>query len=74
LLAHGNTALILDDANPCTPAGRGPGNAWRQAIREGLVVQEEIYEDGRKVQLSTRCCKRSWVKGSYRLHRIVDAA
>jgi len=71
-LAHASSVLILDDVNPCTPAGRGPGNAWRQAITEGWIIQEQIYEDGRRVQLSTRRCKRSWARGLYRLDRLVD--
>ena len=48
--------VIMDDLVPWMSYGEGPTQAWGEAIREGIVRQEELVQDGRK---------RSWALGRY---------
>ncbi len=41
--------VVIDDLLNCPtrPWGIGPCRAWVKAIIEGIVVQKELYEDGK---------------------------
>ncbi len=65
LLAHPDTLVIMDDLIPWLPWGKGPVRAWDDAIREGVVVQDELYEDGRVVKSIEPPGKRGWALGHY---------
>lgn len=67
-LAHSQTDVIMDDLVDCPtkPWGKGPRRAWAKAINEGLITEEELYEDGRKVERIGYCSAgRAWARGRY---------
>jgi predicted O-methyltransferase YrrM len=64
-LATEKTALIMDDLTPWLPWGRGPTQVWIEAIKQGLVVQDELYKDGKAVNKIAPPGERSWALGRY---------
>jgi len=64
-LATYKTAVVIDDLTPWLPWGKGPTQAWKEAIKEGLIFQEELYKDGRSVNTIKSPGKRSWALGRY---------
>lgn len=65
LMANDDTKLVTDDLTPWKPWGEGPTRAWQEAIREGLVVQQELLKDSRVVTSIEPPGERSWVLGKY---------
>jgi len=64
-LATGKTAIVMDDLTPWLKWGKGPTQAWLEAIKEGLIFQEEIYKDGKVVNKIKPPGERSWALGHY---------
>jgi predicted O-methyltransferase YrrM len=67
-LAHNRTDVIMDDLVDCLtkPWGEGPRKAWAKAIEEGVIEQQELFEDGRKVDTIGYCSTgRAWARGRY---------
>jgi predicted O-methyltransferase YrrM len=60
------TSVIMDDLTPWLEWGKGPTRAWTEVIQEGLVVQEEIYKDGKQIKFIESPGERSWALGHYR--------
>jgi len=64
-LASPKTALVMDDLTPWLEWGLGPTQAWTEAIRDGLVAQEELVKDGRLVAKIAPPGQRSWALAHY---------
>lgn len=64
-LATPNTILIFDDLTPWHSWGIGPTKAWLEALQSGLVIQEELFKDGKVVDAIEPPGKRSWGVGKY---------
>jgi predicted O-methyltransferase YrrM len=64
-LAHPYTIVIIDDLTPWFPWGRGPTRAWMEAIQSGLIIQRELYKDGKPVSAIAPPGARSWAVGNY---------
>ena len=64
-LAGPQTKVIIDDLVPWLPWGEGPTRAWTEAIRDGLIVQEELYKDGKPINVLEPPGNRSWALGHY---------
>jgi predicted O-methyltransferase YrrM len=64
-LAHPETIVIMDDLTPWSRCGEGPTRAWTEALRKGLIIQEEIYKDGKPVRVIEPPGKRVWAQGRY---------
>lgn len=64
-LSHERTAVVMDDLTPWVLYGEGPTRAWTDAIRDGLVVQEELIKDGNSVEEVARPGERIWALGRY---------
>ena len=60
-----NTVVIMDDLLPWRRWGKGPTRAWTEAIREGIVRQDELFKDGKRVDVIEPPGKRSWALGRY---------
>lgn len=60
-----NTAVIMDDLMPWKFWGEGPTQAWAEAIAEGAVRQDGLYQDGRPVDAVSPPAKRAWAVGRY---------
>jgi len=65
-LAGAKTGVIIDDLTPWLPWGEGPTRAWIEAIQGGVIVQEELYKDGVRVNTIQPPGERSWALGHYR--------
>jgi predicted O-methyltransferase YrrM len=59
------SAVIIDDLTPWLDWGKGPFQAWTEAIQQGAVRQEELFKDGLPVEVMEPPGKRSWALGSY---------
>ena len=59
------TAVVIDDLTPWLAWGEGPMRAWTEAINTGIVRQEEMYKDGKPVDVMEPPGKRSWALGYY---------
>lgn len=66
LLSHLGTSVVIDDLTPWLPWGKGPARAWSEAMRQGLIVQAEMYKDGQLVHAMEPPGERSWALGRYR--------
>ena len=64
-LAHPDTIVIIDDLTPWLPWGKGPTQAWMEAIDKKEIVQAELYKDGKPVETIEPPGERSWASGSY---------
>lgn len=60
-----STAVVIDDLTPWRRWGRGPTRAWTEAVDTGLVRQEELVKDGRRVDSAEPPGKRVWALGRY---------
>lgn len=65
-LCSQTTAVIIDDLTPWRTWGAGPTRAWTEAVAEGLIEQQEIFQDGRRVDVARPPGKRVWALGRYR--------
>jgi Methyltransferase domain len=59
------SAVIIDDLTPWLSWGEGPHRAWTEVIQQGLVRQEEVFKDGKSVDVLEPPGKRSWALGRY---------
>jgi predicted O-methyltransferase YrrM len=59
------TAVLIDDLTPWHAWGEGPYRAWNEAIRDGVIRQEEMFKDGKPVSVMEPPGKRSWALGRY---------
>lgn len=64
-LANSKTAVIIDDLTPWLKWGKEPTRAWLEAINKGLIVEKELYKDGKKVEKIEPPGERSWALGYY---------
>jgi len=64
-LCTGKTAVIMDDLTPWRRWGRGPTRAWTEAIQDGVIRQEQSFQDGKPVDVIEPPGKRSWALGRY---------
>jgi len=64
-LCKSNAHVMVDDLAPWKPWGVGPALAWREALDEGLIVQEEMLADGRLVDVPREPADRVWALGRY---------
>ena len=66
LLAHPGTVVMIDDLTPWEWWGEGPTLAWERSLSEGLVVQDSLYRNGRRVtEVSGHPGDRLWAVGHY---------
>lgn len=59
------TAVVMDDLTPWLSWGEGPYRAWTEAIAAGVVRQDEMFKDGKRVEVMEAPGKRSWALGHY---------
>jgi predicted O-methyltransferase YrrM len=64
-LSTENTVVVMDDVTHWKPWGVGPAAVWEEAVRSGRVLQEEVYQDGRRVDVLNPPGTRAWAKGRY---------
>jgi len=64
-LAHEKTLIIMDDLTPWLPWGKGPAQAWAEAICDKKVQQLELYQDGKQVEVVAPPGARAWGLGKY---------
>lgn len=64
-LAGPQTVILIDDLTPWLSWGKGPTQAWTEAIQNGLIVQGELYKDGKPVKTIEPPGERSWALGRY---------
>lgn len=64
-LCHSKTAVIIDDLTPWYRWGAGPTRAWSEAIRDGVIQQDELLNDGKAVEKIAPPGKRIWALGRY---------
>lgn len=64
-MCNAKTAVIIDDLTPWLKWGIGPTQAWTEAIKDGLVVQSEMFKDGELVTVLEPPGKRVWALGRY---------
>jgi predicted O-methyltransferase YrrM len=64
-LSHPGTSVVVDDLTPWLWWGEGPTRAWTEAISQGIIVQVEIFKDGRLVRDIEPPGERSWGLGRY---------
>jgi predicted O-methyltransferase YrrM len=57
-----NTVVVLDDFAPWSV---GPTQAWTEAIQEGIVRQDELFKDGKPVDVIEPAANRCWAVGRY---------
>jgi hypothetical protein len=57
--------VVIDDLTPWRKWGEGPTQAWTEAIREGIIVQDELFIDGKPVDAIEPPGKRCWALGRY---------
>ncbi|WP_198042311.1 O-methyltransferase [Kitasatospora azatica] len=57
--------VVIDDLTPWRPWGVGPTAAWREAIADGLIVQEEVLVDGVLVDEPSEPGDRVWAWGRF---------
>jgi predicted O-methyltransferase YrrM len=66
-MATRETILVVDDIMPWKLCGVGPTRAWLEAVREGLVIQEELIKEGLPVTAIEPPGNRLWVVGRYNM-------
>lgn len=59
------TAVVMDDLTPWTDWGSGPAKAWTEAVEGGVIRQDELFKDGKRVDVMAPPGKRSWALGRY---------
>jgi predicted O-methyltransferase YrrM len=64
-LARPNAIVIIDDLMPWFSWGEGPTQAWMEAIQSGLIIQKEMFKDGKVVSAISPPGSRSWALGNY---------
>jgi predicted O-methyltransferase YrrM len=64
-LSTETTAVIMDDLVPWRSYGAGPTKAWDEAIRDGVIRQEEFFQDGESVEVAQAPGDRAWALGRY---------
>lgn len=64
-LCKPNAHVVVDDLTPWRPWGVGPATAWREALQEGLIVQEEMIKDGQIVDSAREPADRVLALGRY---------
>jgi predicted O-methyltransferase YrrM len=64
-LSTEKTAVIMDDLVPWRWFGAGPTKAWDEAIRDGVIRQEEFFQDGESVEVAKAPGDRAWALGRY---------
>jgi predicted O-methyltransferase YrrM len=64
-LSSDRTALIMDDLVPWQSYGAGPTKAWEEAIGDNLVHQDELFQDGERVEKAQPPGDRAWALGRY---------
>lgn len=64
-LSRAGTAVVMDDLMPWMRWGVGPTEAWSEAVRQGVVVQEELVQDGQRVVQIAPPAQRAWAMGRY---------
>ncbi len=65
LLSKPETTLIIDDLVPWIPYGRGPTRAWEELRQAGVVVQDELVQEGTVVRKLHPPGMRAWARGRY---------
>jgi hypothetical protein len=65
ILSHPGTSVVIDDLTPWLAWGEGPTRAWSQAISQGMIVEVELFKDGRIVHAIEPPGERSWARGRY---------
>lgn len=66
------TLVVMDDLTPWLRWGAGPTRAWTEAIREGIIRQDELFKDGRPADGIQPPGKRSWALGRYVFRNSLD--
>jgi predicted O-methyltransferase YrrM len=64
-LSSDTTAIVMDDLVPWASYGAGPTKAWEEAVGNGFVRQEELFQDGQCVEKAQPPGVRAWALGSY---------
>jgi len=64
-IAKPGATVVVDDIIPWYPWGRGPHQAWQEAIAEGLLTPAEYHLDGRPVDEITEPGDRAWGTGQF---------
>lgn len=64
-LCSNATAVVMDDLVPWQSYGAGPAKAWEEAIGDNVVRQEELFQDGRRVEKAQPPGVRAWALGRY---------
>jgi hypothetical protein len=59
------TVVVMDDLTPWHDWGKGPTQAWAEAIHDGIIRQDELFIDGKAVNELKPPGKRSWALGRY---------
>lgn len=64
-VSSAGTAVVMDDLVPWQSYGAGPARAWEEAIRDGVVSQDELHQDGELVDVARPPGVRAWALGRY---------
>ncbi len=64
-LSSVKTIVIMDDLVPWLPWGVGPTKAWKEAVDEGLISQNQLYIDGKRSRKLIPPGKNGWAVGRY---------
>jgi predicted O-methyltransferase YrrM len=65
-LAAQTATVVMDDLTPWEFWGEGPTRAWADAVRDGLILPVDVWQDGRKVEQPSPPARRAWARGVYR--------
>jgi predicted O-methyltransferase YrrM len=65
LFCTDRTAVVIDDLTPWLRWGEGPYRAWNEAVDAGIIRQDEMFKDGKRVEVMEPPGKRSWALGCY---------
>jgi predicted O-methyltransferase YrrM len=63
--AHAGTVLVMDDITPWKACGVGPAAAWAHGLRDGLITQRGLINEGRPVAAVEPPGDRLWAVGAY---------
>ena len=64
-LCTAQTAVVIDELTPWLERGEGPTRAWTEAIDQGVVRQDQVFQDGKPVSVPEPPGKRVWALGHY---------
>jgi hypothetical protein len=64
-LCTADAAVIIDDLTPRLKWGEGPARAWNDAISDGLVRQDDVFNDGQQVSVIEPPGERVWALGRH---------